>query len=98
MIDKKILKEDNNYFIPTYDITYNKDYIGSIIEVSKYDDTYIYFKSNNYYCSNSKYIGNLVNIPNCDFTVKESTFKVTLHNNFLFRNSKIIIPSCSLSI
>ena len=61
----------------------NQDYIGSIIEISDYDDKYIYFNSENYYCTDSEYIGLLETKPTCDYTVKNTTFKLVLEEDEL---------------
>ena len=81
MNDKKIIIYENNYYIDNYKDSTNEDYIGSIIDLIKYDDKYLYFKSNNYYCSNYEYIGLLEEEPNCNYTNTETNFKLVFEDN-----------------
>ncbi len=83
MEEKRIIKVDNNYYIENYEDITNQDYIGSIIEISDYDDKYIYFNSENYYCADSEYIGLLETKPTCDYTIKNTTFKLVLEEDEL---------------
>lgn len=84
---KKIIKHENSYYIETYKEEYNKNYIGSILDIESYDDNYIYFNSTNYYCDNSEYIGPLESAPNCNYTSSNTKFTLTLENNNLRVNS-----------
>ena len=80
---KKIIKYENNYYIENYKEEYNKDYIGSILDIESYNDKYVYFKSVNYYCENSNYIGALENTPNCNYVTSNTKFTIILENNNL---------------
>ena len=84
---KKIIKHENNYYIENYKEEFNKNYIGSILEIEDYDSNYIYFKSLNYYCKDEKYIGKLNNTPECNYTRTETKITLTLENNNLRVNN-----------
>ena len=84
---KKIINYENSYYIETYNEEYNKDYIGSILDIESYDDKYVYFNSTNYYCDNGEYIGYLESEPNCNNTSINSKFTLTLENNNLRVNN-----------
>jgi len=82
MVSNNIIKYENLYYIKdNIDYEYNKNYIGSIIDIDSYDDKYTYFKSINYYCDNSvKYLGILDEEPDCNYTKKVTSFKIKLEN------------------
>lgn len=82
MDSRKIIIDNNYYYIENYDITINIKYIGSIIEIDSYDDKYIYFKSENYYCDNYNYEGILDSVPSCDYVSNNSNFTLVLENNY----------------
>jgi len=84
---KKIIKNENDYYIEDYKNNIDTNYIGSIIEIDKYNDNYVYFKSINYYCDNTKYIGILDSIPKCSYTSNESILTIINENNNLKINN-----------
>lgn len=79
---KKIIKHENNYYIEKY-LTNDIHYVGSIIDIEKYNDSYVYFTSTNYYCDNYDYLGVLNDKPNCNYREEESKFSIVLENNYL---------------
>ncbi len=83
MKDKKIIKYNDEYYIENYVQNINKDYIGSNVEISSYDDNYVYFNSVNYYCKNEEYIGLITDEPNCDYVSTKTNFKVILEGSSL---------------
>lgn len=82
MKDKKIINRNSNYYIENYTEDINEDYIGSIIEITSYDDNYVYFESTNYYCENEEYQGLLKSEPDCNYSYTTTNFTVILENNF----------------
>ena len=77
---KKIIYFENNYFMEDAKMEKN-NYIGSIIDIDRYDNNYVYFKNTNYYCNNSEYLGIMYEEPNCEFTKNDSMFVMKLENN-----------------
>lgn len=87
---KGIIQKDNDYYINSNKI--NTNYIGSSINIDSFDNTYVIFKSINYYCDNYKYIGNIKNDIDCNYTKKESTFKTKfINDNLVINNFEDII-------
>lgn len=80
MDKKNIIYFENNYYMKDY-TNDNNNYIGSIIDIKDYNDTSITFKSINYYCANSEYIGILDEALKCDYNTNESEFSIVLENN-----------------
>lgn len=80
---KKIIKYENSYYIETYTEELNQNYVGSILDIDTYNDKYVYFKSINYYCENSNYLGLLDEEPNCSYTSNKTNFTIVLENNNL---------------
>ncbi len=88
MNKKEIIYFEDNYYIKNYKNESN-NYIGSIIDIDTYDASKITFKSINYYCDNTKYIGLLEDIPKCNYTFNETKFSIVLENNiFKIENIK----------
>lgn len=84
---KKIINYENNYYIKKIEEEENNKYIGSIIKIESYDSKYVYFRSTNYYCENSSYIGLLEDVPSCNYQSTETNFTVIYENNKLKINS-----------
>lgn len=80
MNKKDIIYFEDNYYMKDY-INESNNYIGSIIDIDTYDNSKITFKSINYYCDNTKYIGLLEDIPECNYTFNETKFNIVLENN-----------------
>lgn len=83
---KKIIYFENNYFMEDKKLNTN-NYIGSIIDIEKYDESSVLFKSVNYFCDNFNYLGILYEEPNCNYLKEESTFTVVFENNMFKINS-----------
>ena len=43
----------------------------------------VYFKSTNYYCDDIEFIGNIYDLPNCEYTKKETMFSVVAENKMI---------------
>ena len=84
---KKIINYKGEYFIESYENSYNKNYIGSILSINNHGDKFVTIKSTNYYCENSKFIGILNEEPECEYTKTESKFTLSLENNLLKVNN-----------
>lgn len=85
-----IINNNNNYYINHIKIQTN--YVGSTLNIEKYDDENVIFKSINYYCDNYKYIGNIKNDIDCNYTKKESTFKTKfINDNLVITNLEDIL-------
>ena len=80
---KRIIKDNNSYFIEDYVDKVNEDYIGSILDVIKYDEKSITFRAANYYCPNNEYVGLLDNLPKCEYKTNNIQFKVVLEDGTL---------------
>jgi len=83
---KKIIYFENNYFMEDTKVEKN-NYIGSIIDIDRYDNNYVYFKNTNYYCDNKEYLGIIYEEPNCEFTKDDSMFVMKLENNMFKINN-----------
>ncbi len=82
--EHQIIAYNNEYYIKEYDNPkINDKYVGSIINIKKYDDKYVYLESENYFCDNYHFIGLLEEKPNCLFTKTITTYKTMLSNNYL---------------
>ena len=95
MLKNKIIEYKNNYYILDNKFKYNDSYVGSEVNILKYDDEYVYFKCINYYCDDYQFEGLLNKAPTCDYQKNESEFTLTKENNNLRINdlesiSKII--------
>ena len=86
-INKKIINYRNEYYIESYENNYNKDYVGSILNINNYGDKFVTIKSINYYCEDSNFIGVLNVEPECKYTKKESKFTLSLENSLLKVNN-----------
>lgn len=84
---KNIIYFENSYFMEDNKIEKN-NYIGSIIDINNYDNNKVNFKSINYYCDNSKYLGIIYEEPDCNYKKNETTFDIELENN-MFKISSI---------
>ena len=84
---EKIIKHENNFYIESYIEEKTNNYIGSKLDISSYDNKYVYFKSINYYCENSDYLGKLDSNPKCNYTTSETNFALVLENNSLRINN-----------
>lgn len=73
---------DNLDYIKVFSKDIDTSYVGSIIKVIDYDEDTISYESNNYYCSDYKFIGILDSIPECNI-IKNTTssFKLRKYNN-----------------
>ena len=79
---KKIINRDNNYYIEDYVDEYNKDYIGSMLNVKEYNDKEIVFNSINYYLKDGEYKGLFDEEPIYD-SKKEIEFRVVFEDSIL---------------
>lgn len=79
---KKIIIYDDHYYIENFNEK-TSNYIGSSIDIESYNNNKVYFKSTNYYCDNTEFIGNIVDLPNCDYEKEETMFSVIVENNLL---------------
>jgi len=87
MKNNNIFKYENLYYTDfEFDYSYNKKYIGSMLDIVSYDKEYVYFNSKNYYCDNSNYIGLLDKEPDCKYNIKETKFTIKYENNGLRLN------------
>ncbi len=82
MEEKRIIKQDNSYYIEDYIDECNEDYIGSMLSVKEYNDKEIVFNSVNYYLKDGNYKGLLDEEPKYD-SKKEIEFRIILENNSL---------------
>lgn len=88
---KDILYKDNNYYL-LKDNNINTSYIGSKIKIDSYTNEYVMFISNNYYCDDYKYIGIIDEDVECNYKIKDSTFKlVFVENNLVIENLDSLI-------
>jgi len=80
---KNIIENDNRFYIEDKEYNYNKDYIGSSLDIIDYYDDIIIFESNNYYCENNDYIGLIHELPSCKYNITKSKIKFKIENNTL---------------
>jgi len=84
---KNIIMYESSYYIEDYQEDFNNTYVGSTIELDSYDEHYVYFNSDNFYCDNANYVGLLYEEPNCNYKVTKTKFTVALENKDLKLNN-----------
>jgi len=84
---KKIVYFEKSYYMENFNESIS-NYVGSKIDIDSYNNEKVFFKSINYYCDNTEYIGSIEEIPSCEYTQKESRFSIVVDKN-MFRISTI---------
>lgn len=79
---KKIIYYENSYYMENFNES-TSNYIGSSIDIESYNNDKVYFKSINYYCDNTDFIGSINALPTCEYTKKETMFSIVKENNML---------------
>ena len=77
---KKIVVEDNSYYLLKEEKESNYSLVGHKIDVKDSKDNIITISVDNYYCTNSEYEG-IVDKPNCEYTINKSTFDIIVEND-----------------
>ena len=87
LYNKKIIQYKNEYYIESYENSYNKNYVGSILSINNHGYKFVTIKSINYYCENSNFIGAINTEPECEYTKTDTKFTLSLENNLLKVNN-----------
>lgn len=79
---KEIIFFEHSYYMVD-NIVNDIDYVGSMIDIEKYDEEKVYFKTINYFCSDLEYQGIVYEPLVCEKS-EEGMFTMVLENN-IFR-------------